>query len=87
MSSHHLEHHDAVVRLGGRVQPVRSLARDPHGREEPDAEVGLSDVVVDGLRDADDGDALVPVQTQRGDRVPSPPMTMRPSNRWTSIAS
>ena len=34
MPAHHLDDHDAVVRLGGRVQPVDRLGRDRDRRVE-----------------------------------------------------
>jgi len=47
------------------VQPVRGLARDPDRREEADAQVGLGDVVVDRLRDADERHAGLLMEPQR----------------------
>ena len=38
--AHHLDDHDAVVRLGGRVQPVDRLGRDRHGGVEAERVVG-----------------------------------------------
>ena len=59
--AHHLQHHDAVVGLGGRVQPVDRLRRDRDRRVEPERVVGCGQVVVDRLRDADDGEVVLPV--------------------------
>ena len=38
--AHDLDHHHAVVRLGGRVQPVDRLGADPHRRVEAEGVVG-----------------------------------------------
>ena len=62
VAPHDLEHHDAVVGLGRRVQLVDGLGGGVDGREEPDGQLGPADVVVDGLGDADDRQALVLVQ-------------------------
>ena len=55
--AHHLEHHHAVVRLGGRVQPVDRLGADVDRGVEAEGVVGAREVVVDRLRDADDREA------------------------------
>ena len=57
--AHHLDDQDAVVGLGRRVQPVDGLGGDVDGGVEAEREVGAGQVVVDGLRDADDVDAQV----------------------------
>ena len=54
-SAHDLDDHDAVVGLGGGVQPVDRFRADMHGGVESDRNVRAGDVVVDRLRDADDG--------------------------------
>ena len=59
VAAHHLDDHDAVVRLGGRVQPIDRLGRERHRRVEPERHRRLGDVVVDGLRHADDGNAAL----------------------------
>ena len=64
--AHHLDDHDAVVRLGGRVQAVDRLGRDRDRGVEPERVVGAVEVVVDRLRDADDREAVLRVQL-RGD--------------------
>ena len=51
--SHDLDHHDAVVRMGRRVQPVDGLGRDVDRGVETEADVRLVEVVVDGLGQAD----------------------------------
>ena len=63
--AHHLEHHHAVVRLGGRVQPVDRLGADVDGGVEAEGVVGAREVVVDRLRDADDGEVVLGVQPRR----------------------
>ena len=50
--AHHLDDHHAVVRLGGRVQPVDRLGRDRDGGVEAERVVGRREVVVDRLRHA-----------------------------------
>ena len=62
MSAHHLDDHDAVVRLRGRVQPVDGLGRDPDGRVEAEGVVGRREVVVDRLGHADDRKLLLCMQ-------------------------
>ena len=62
VAAHHLDDHDAVVRLRGRVQPVDRLGRDGDGRVEAERVVGAVEVVVDRLRDADHREAVLRVQ-------------------------
>jgi hypothetical protein len=59
VTAHDLDDHDPVVRLGGRVQPVDGVDADLDRGVEPEGELGGRQVVVDGLRHPDDGDALV----------------------------
>ena len=59
VAPHHLDDHDAVVRLGGRVEPVDRVGRERHGGVEPEAVGRADDVVVDRLRDADDRNAAL----------------------------
>src|SRR6266545_1926992 len=54
VTSHHLAHDDAAVRLGGGVEPVDRLGRDRDRRVEAEGVVGAGQIVVDGLRDPDD---------------------------------
>ena len=69
-SSHDLDHHDAVVRLGGRVQPVDRLRADLHRGVEADRDVRSRDVVVDRLRDADDREAVLRMEAMRDRQRP-----------------
>ena len=62
--AHHLDDHHAVVRLGGRVQPVDRVGDDLHGGLEAERHVGAAEVVVDRLRHAHDRHAVF-VQAQR----------------------
>src|SRR5579885_3466160 len=62
VAAHHLHHHDAVVRLGGRVQPVDRLRADRDGGVEAERVVGAGEVVVDRLRHPDDRDLVLAVQ-------------------------
>ena len=57
--AHDLDDHDAVVRLGGRVQPVDRLGADRDGGVEAERVVGRGQVVVDRLRDADDREVVL----------------------------
>ena len=57
--AHHLDHHHALVALGGRVQLVDSLGGSLHGGVEPEGGLGAADVVVDRLGDADERDAFI----------------------------
>ena len=60
--AHHLDHHDAVVRLRRRVQPVDRLGRDRDRGVEAERVVGAGEVVVDRLRHADDREAVLAVE-------------------------
>ena len=57
--AHHLDDHHAVVGLGRRGDAIDRLGRDLDGGVEPDRRVGARDVVVDRLRDTDDGNPLL----------------------------
>ncbi len=46
---HHLDHHDPVVAVGGRVEPVDGFGGDPHRRVEAEGHVRSGHVVVDRL--------------------------------------
>ena len=54
VAAHDLDDHHPVVRLGGGVQPVDGLGGDLHRGVEAEGELGARQVVVDGLRHADD---------------------------------
>ena len=69
VTAHDLDDEDAVVRLGRRVQPVDRLGRDVHGGVEAERVVGRREVVVDRLRYADDGDAVVVQRGRDAERV------------------
>jgi hypothetical protein len=56
-AAHDLDHHDAVVRHGGRVEPVERLHNNGNSGVETESHIGLADVVVNGFGHADDGDA------------------------------
>ena len=64
--AHHLDDHDAVVRLGGRVQPVDRLGGDGQRRVEAERVVGRREVVVDRLGHADDRERVL-LEEPRGD--------------------
>ena len=59
VTAHDLAHEDAVVRLRGRVQAVDRVRGDLHRGLEAEREVRRRQVVVDRLRHADDGDAVL----------------------------
>ncbi len=59
VAAHHLDDERPVVALGRGVQPVDRLHGDVHRGVEAEGVVGRAEVVVDRLRHADDGDALV----------------------------
>ena len=69
VAAHHLDDHHAVVRLGGRVQPVDRLGRDRDRGVEAEGVVRSGEVVVDRLRHADDGEALLRVEPRRRRRA------------------
>jgi hypothetical protein len=63
VATHDLDHHDAVVRLGGRVQPIDRLSTDVDGGVEADRHVGAGEIVVDRLGHAHDREAVLCVET------------------------
>ena len=77
--AHHLDDEHPVVRLGRRVQPVDRVDRDLHGGVEAERVVGGVEVVVDGLRYADDVAARARASCVATPRVSSPPMAISAS--------
>jgi hypothetical protein len=69
VAAHDLDDHHPLVGLGGGLETVYGLGRDAHRRVEPEGPVGGGDVVVDGLRDADDRHARVGEHPGRGERA------------------
>lgn len=65
VAAHDLDDEDALVGLGGRLQPVEGLGGDGDGRVEAEGDVGGGDVVVDGLRDPDDRQARLGEEVRR----------------------
>ena len=59
VSTHHLYDHHAIVRFGRRVQAVDRLGGDGDRGVEAESRDRAVEVVVDGLRDSDDGQALL----------------------------
>jgi len=59
VAPHHFHHDHAVVRLGGRVQPVDRFGRDRERGIEAERVVGAVHVVVDGLGHTDQMDPRV----------------------------
>ncbi len=68
IATHRLYDDDAVMRARRGAQPIQRVGDDRHRRVEADAVVGLGEVVVDGLRDADHADALLvkPLRDAKG---------------------
>ena len=58
VAAHHFDDHDALVRFRRRVQPIDRIGRKRHRGIETETARRPDDVVVDGLRHADDGNAL-----------------------------
>ena len=59
VAPHHLQDHDPVVALGGGVQLVQCVGGGLHRGVEAEGDVGLQEIVVDGLGHADDRDAAL----------------------------
>ncbi len=57
VAAHHLDDHDAAVRLGRRVQPIDGVGGEADGGVEPERVGRADDVVVDRLGHADQRDA------------------------------
>jgi hypothetical protein len=76
---HQLRHDDAVVTLGGAVQPVDSVGGDLNGRAEPDAgfspDRSLSMVFGTPMTDMPSSDMCAAAPS-----VPSPPIAINPSS-------
>ncbi len=66
--THDFSHHAAVVRVAGGAQAIHRIGRDLHGRVETERVVGGIEVVVDGLRDADDLDPGIRQSFRRRER-------------------
>ena len=58
VAAHDLQHHDALVAVGGGVQPVEGVHHRGDGRIEAEGHGRGLKVVVDGLGHADDRDAV-----------------------------
>ena len=56
VAAHHLQHHHPVVAEAGRLQAIERLGGDGDRRRIADGALGIGDVVVDGLGDADEGE-------------------------------
>ena len=81
VAAHHLQHHDPLVAGAGRVQAVERLGGDGDGRRVADRPLGIGDVVVDGLGNADEGQAVdCAISRRRMSRLPSPPTPISPSS-------
>ena len=65
VAAHRLDDHDPAVAFGGGAEAVDRLGHDVDGGVEAECEVGDDQVVVDGLGDADHGDAEVFVEADR----------------------
>ena len=69
VASHHLADDDAAVRRGGGVQTVDRLGGDHDRRIETEADVGAVEVVIDGLGNANAGNAGLDQRVGDGLRV------------------
>ena len=69
VAAHGLDDDDAVVRARGRAQAIERVGDDRDRGIEADAEVRLREVVVHGLRHADDRDALLVEPLRHAQRV------------------
>lgn len=65
VAAHQFDDHDALMRLGGGLEPVQCLGRHRHRRVETEGDIGAGDVVVDGLGHADDRQAGLAEQPSR----------------------
>src|SRR5205823_5807750 len=59
VAPHDLDDHDAMVRFGRRVQAIDRFGRKRDGGVEAETVRRADDIVVDGLRDADERDAAL----------------------------
>ena len=69
IATHGLDDDDPVMRAGGRAQPIEGVRDDGDRGVEADAELGLGEVVVDGLGDADDANPLLVEPLRDAERV------------------
>ena len=69
---HYFNHHDSIVGLRGGVQTVNGVGRDVDGRVESETIVRCVQVVVDGLGNTDDGDALLEQAVGNAHRIVAP---------------
>src|SRR6185437_4642139 len=59
IAAHHLEHHDAVMARGGRLQAVEGFGCNRDRGVKADRVLGRADIVVDRLGNADEVDAAL----------------------------
>ena len=59
VAAHNFHDQDAVVGLGGGVKPVDSIGRNGHGRIKTEGVVSRIDVIVNGLRNTNNRNAVV----------------------------
>ena len=69
IAAHHFDDHDPAVRFGGRVQPIDGVGGEGDRRVEAETVGRADDVVVDGLRDADERDAAFAELVGDGERA------------------
>src|ERR1041385_5175044 len=69
MPSHDLDDHDAFMAFGGRVDLVDRVRRRGNGGVEPERRHGPADVVVDGLRHANDRQSLLQQRVRDPERA------------------
>src|SRR5215471_14709711 len=59
VAAHDFDHHDALMRFGGGVNAIDGFHRGVDGGVEAETEVGAAEIVVDGLGNAHDLNALL----------------------------
>ena len=75
VAAHHLDDHDALVRFGGRVQPIDRVGREGDRRVEAETVRRADDVVVDRLRARRRSGCRAEQNWWAIASVPSPPIT------------
>ena len=68
IAAHHFEDHDAVVARRRRMQPVQRVGRTHHRQIEAKGHGGGVEIIVDGLRHPDDGNAVFAQLLRDGQR-------------------
>ena len=69
VAAHDFDDHDAAMRFGRRVQPIDRVGREADGGVEAETARRADDVVVDGLRHADERNAFLVELVRDGQRA------------------